>query len=230
MPKYSVSTFGRTYVSDEELPDGLPQIRLVFIIVTLLLGFGTLLKFLKHYRTITITKEKRTCNYFPLNSSAIRIVICYIVSHLIHTIHFADNIYRPVDYYEPKWLYDKYILSEMEITFFANFFITLSGLIFMSQFVTASSKRNLAQIVSSCKKMTFYILGSFLTVGHYRLEPPWMYSATVNFTIAGEGVATLLLAIWIYKYCKINANKMKQSNFDEEDAAQLMHQERSKLL
>lgn len=162
MAKYTVSSFGRTYVSDEQI-DKLPDIRWAFVIITLLLGFGTLLKFLRQYITIRNNKEK-TCNYFPLNSSVTRIVVCYIASHLIHTIHFADNIYRPVNYFEPKWLYDKYLIAEMEITFFANFPISLCGLIFMEQLIVATSKRNFAQMASACKKMSFYIFGSFLTV------------------------------------------------------------------
>ncbi|OXA50228.1 uncharacterized protein LOC110854220 [Folsomia candida] len=226
MRKYAVSTFGRNYVVDEGFEE-LPQIRYVFIIVTLLLGFISLFKFLHHFRTITVTKEK-TCNYFPLSSSAVRIVICYVVSHTIHNLHFADNIYRPVDYFEPKWLYDRYLFSEMEITFFLNFPISLCGLIFMQQFVTASSKRNYPQISASCKKMTFYIIGSFLTLGHYRIEPPWKYSAFVNFTIAGEGVATLLLAVWLYKYHKKTV-RMSESDV-EEDSLQLLNQGHSKSL
>ncbi|CAL8088642.1 unnamed protein product [Orchesella dallaii] len=217
MPKYTVSSFGRQYVIDEEL-DELPTTRWVFMLVTFLLGFGTLLRFLSFYRGIT-TRKPKTCNYLPLSYPAKRIVWCYIISHLIHTIHFIDNIYRPVDYFEPKWLYDRIILSEMEITFFANFPITLCGLIFMEKFVTSISKRNLPNALDACKQMSWYIFGSFLTLGHYRTEPPWNYSLSTTFTIAGEGVATLVLAVWIYLYFKHGKGRLSQGWVDEEESA-----------
>lgn len=200
MPKYAVSTFGRNYVIDEEL-DELPTTRIVFMLITFLLGSFALLRFLMHWHKITGKKDK-TCNYRPLNASAVRIIMCYIISHIVHTVHFIDNIYRPVDYFEPKWLYDKVLISEMEITFFANFPITFAGLLVMEKFSSAVSKRNVPQTIEACKKIGWYIFGSLLTLGHYRTEPPWKYSISTTFTIAGEGLFTIILTVWMYRYFK----------------------------
>lgn len=44
----------------------------------------------------------------------------YVLNLIVHSLHYMDNIYRPIAYCEPKWLYDKYLLSTMEITFFGE--------------------------------------------------------------------------------------------------------------
>lgn len=230
MPKYGVSSLGRSYVVDEQL-DELPFIRKAFMVITFLLGIITLLRFLIHLHKITGKKDK-TCNYRSLNRATKRIIICYITSHLIHTIHFIDNIYRPVDYFEPKWLYDRVLLSEMEITFFANFPITLAGLIVMERFSAAVSKRNTSQTAESCRKIGWYIFGSLLTLGHYRTEPPWKYSVSTTFTIAGEGFFTILLGIWMYRYYK-TIKRLQQFPEDQtEDNDDLINAEKdsSKIL
>ncbi|CAO3641646.1 unnamed protein product [Cunninghamella echinulata] len=85
-----------------------------------------------------------------------------------------DNIHRPVAYFEPKYLYQKYILSTMEITFFFNFPLTLCGYVDYTYLV-------------------MYICSSLMTLMHYRIESPSFYSSSVNFSIAGEGVSILLL-------------------------------------
>jgi len=195
MPRYEVSSLGRLFVSDEGLKD-LPITRQVFAIVTVLLGILTLSRFLivlnkKTHSTLRVGNLCRTIGG--------RVVLVYIASHVIHSFHYVDNICRPVAYFEPKWLYQKYLISEMEITFFVNFPITLSGLYFMERIVAGINSEKFNDTCSACKKMIFYILGSLLTLGHYRTEPPWKYEPFVNFTIAGEGVATILFAVLLYR-------------------------------
>lgn len=218
MAKFAISTFGRSYLQEED--DELPSLRYVFMLVTAVLGVGTILKFLLHLRTITSLKDK-TCNYLPLSKSAKRIVTCYIASYAIHAMHFVDNIWRPVAYYEPEWLYNRYIFCEMEITFFLNFPITLAGLTNMERFVTAVSKRNIPQVTLACKKMTWYIFGSFLTLGHYRVEPPWSYSLSTTFTIAGEGVAGIILAVWLFRFYKTNKKRLNLGGAMDEEGSQV---------
>lgn len=49
-----------------------------------------------------------------------------ILNVALHTLHYADNIYYPVRYCEPEWLYRAYALTEMELTF--GFFTPLMAL------------------------------------------------------------------------------------------------------
>jgi hypothetical protein len=50
-------------------------------------------------------------------------------------------------------------------------------------------------------------MGSLLTLGHYRIEPPHSYSVWVNLTIAGEGVTALLLTFVIIRIAFLSRNK-----------------------
>jgi hypothetical protein len=119
---------------------------------------------------------------------------------VVHTAHFADNIARPVDYFEPWWLYRGYVLSTMEITFFANWPIVISGAVLIGPLLKSLHRR--ASKVSSvarrrrlCWGVVAYASTSIMTLMHYVVEPPVSYAPVVNFTIAGEGVAALVLGL-----------------------------------
>lgn len=207
--KYEVSSFGRLFVINEEL-EYLPITRQIFAIVTVLVGIITLTRFL-FVLTSTTSSSLRFINLCKTIGG--RAVLIYIASHLIHSFHYVDNICRPVSYYEPKWLYQKYLISEMEITFFVNFPITFSGLFFMERLVSGIAGEKYNDTANACKNMIWYILGSLLTLGHYRTEPPWKYEPFVNFTIAGEGVSTIILALLLYQLRKENLRKMNQTMY-----------------
>lgn len=223
MPRYVESSFGRLYVMDEGI-SYLPITRQVFAGVTALVGIITLLRFLMVLNSKT-NSTLRLTNLFKTVGG--RAILLYIISHIIHSSHYVDNICRPVNYFEPKWLYQKYLISEMEITFFVNFPITLSGLYFMSRLVRGINEVKYNDTANAWKYMIWYILGSLLTLGHYRTEPPWKYEPFVNFTIAGEGVATILLAIFLYQLRKQSLIKMKTAmeGFDMEQSAGLLEDE-----
>jgi hypothetical protein len=55
--------------------------------------------------------------------------------------------------------------------------------------------------------MIFYVIGSLLTLGHYRIEPPHSYSVWVNFTIAGEGVTALMLTFVVIRIVFLGRKK-----------------------
>lgn len=222
MPRYELSSLGRLFVIDEEL-QFLPITRQIFAIVTALIGIVTLTRFL----LVLSTKTSLSLRLINLRKTiGGRVVLLYMVSHIIHSVHYVDNICRPVAYFEPKWLYQKYFISEMEITFFANFPITLSGLYYMERLVRGINGERCSDTVDACKKMIWFILGSLLTLGHYRTEPPWKYEPFVNFTIAGEGVATILLALSLYQLRKESLRKMNVAmEVDMEQAAGLLDDE-----
>lgn len=221
MAKYEVSSLGRLFVIDENL-QYLPATRQIFAIVTALVGIVTITRFLlvlisKNNSSFTLANLRKTIGG--------RVVIVYVISHLIHSIHYVDNICRPVVYFEPKWLYQRYWISEMEITFFANFPISLAGLYYMERLVAGITKGKYQDTADSCKGMIFYIVGSLLTLGHYRTEPPWKYEPFVNFTIAGEGVATILLSVLLYQLRKESLRKMSAQSLDLEQSTGLLDDE-----
>ena len=66
--------------------------------------------------------------------------------------------------------------------------------------------------------MLFYVVGSLLTLGHYNYEPPSSYTLLTNFTIAGEGISALLLAIIVIRLLYLNHERyFKSSNHDLEN-------------
>jgi hypothetical protein len=121
MATYELSTYGKSIVTNEG-NDGLPPIRIIFIMITLVLGL--VLKFKEATVFWSLWLARKRSNIITL------LFVVYTCNSVIHTVHYADNIARPVDYYEPKYLYDKYILSTMEITFYINFPISLIGKFF----------------------------------------------------------------------------------------------------
>ncbi|CAO3620342.1 unnamed protein product [Cunninghamella blakesleeana] len=73
----------------------------------------------------------------------------------------------------------------MEITFFFNFPLTICGILFMKTLF----KNGYADYTY----LVMYICSSLMTLMHYRIESPSLYSFGVNFSIAGEGVSIFFL-------------------------------------
>ncbi|KAI7906388.1 uncharacterized protein BX663DRAFT_483137 [Cokeromyces recurvatus] len=131
-------------------------------------------------------------------------MIFYILHVIIHNFHYMDNIYRPVDYFEPKYLYQKYIFSTMEITFFFNFPVTICGIVFMKKLFNNG--------YVDFSYLTAYICSSLMTLMHYRIESPTLYTPLVNFSITGEGVS-IFLFICITFIIKQRPEKKKHKLF-----------------
>lgn len=221
MPKYDLSSYGRMYVVNEEL-EYLPITRQIFAVITAVVGIIALTRFALVLSSKTSSSLRLTNLHKTTHG---RVVLVYIISHIIHSIHYVDNICRPVEYFEPKWLYQKYFMSEMELTFYANFPITFFGLYFMERLISGIDRKKHDDTVNACKNMIWYLLGSLLTLGHYRTEPPWKYEPFVNFTIAGEGVATILLAVFLYQLRKESLIKKNGQDLDMEQSAGLLDDE-----
>jgi hypothetical protein len=222
MTKYGISTFGRQIVIAEDFDEDLPVLRVSFIFITLIVGSVAFLHACKHFIQLYFAQRRYATVATPSHLSTVAtppLLVCitylvYLVNIVIHSAHYADNIYRPVDYYEPKWLYDRYLLSTMEITFFINFPITIAGSLSIARLFWYE-KGKLIIRKASCYYMIVFIVGSLLTVLHYRTEPPSTYSAVVNFTIAGEGVVAMTLAAIIAYLFRI-ANSSASESADKE--------------
>jgi hypothetical protein len=146
---------------------------------------------IKNY--LKFKNEKKIINFRFIkknNKNSIIIIVFYILHVIIHNFHFIDNIYRPVFYFEPKYLYQKYVFSTMEITFFFNFPVTICGIIFM--------KKLLKHGYVDYTYLTTYICSSLMTIMHYRIESPIYYTPLVNFSIAGEGISIFIFMFFTF--------------------------------
>src|SRR5262245_2389435 len=119
---YGLSKFGREIIINE--PSDLSITRQIFILITLIIGilaiFHAIRVFLKLRRQFyNYASTNGIINKFPFLIEITFLIL--ILNITIHTAHYADNILRPVDYYEPKYLYRKYVVENMEITFAINF-------------------------------------------------------------------------------------------------------------
>jgi hypothetical protein len=131
-----------------------------------------------------------------------------ILNVTLHTLYYADNIYYPVRYCEPEWLYRAYVLTEMELKF--GFFTPLMALavgaaILITRRLPSQSElavlsvakaRQLQSVSLRLVRMCgVYACASFLSGLHYVVEPPSSYGATANLTITGSCVAAAALFI-----------------------------------
>ncbi|CAO3640318.1 unnamed protein product [Mucor fragilis] len=183
MITYGTSALGKPIVTSEGDESSNP-IRVAFMVLTFVLASINIALVTGYF--FSSSKMIQFRFFIKQNSkSSIFILAAYVLHTAIHSFHYIDNIHRPVSYFEPKYLYQKYIVSTMEITFYFNFPLTLCGVLFMKSLF----KKGYIDYTY----LIAYICSSLMTLMHYRIESPSMYSASVNFSIAGEGVAILLL-------------------------------------
>lgn len=197
--KYRLSTFRNEEVLIFESFEHPPLLRVLMVIICFIIGIGTLIHLIIVYR-----RYKLLFRDTVFHRRLVPLIL--LINIVFHVAHYADNIYDPAKYFEPKRLYLKMFFTEMEQTFLFN--IPLSIL-----FVIATSK-----LLSSCTKqqsnarymllvVTAYCLMSMVSGGHYTFEPPNNFSWACNLTIAGETiVAIILLLISIFVH-QSNANK-----------------------
>ncbi|ELR15255.1 uncharacterized protein ACA1_219810 [Acanthamoeba castellanii str. Neff] len=218
------SSFGTPIVVREEAGP-LPPLRLAFTIITVILGLCALVH--ASLYLLFLRRVRGGARRGPV----LAVFAAYAAHLVVHTAHFADNIARPVDYFEPWWLYRGYVLSTMEITFFANWPMVISGAVLIGPLLKSLYRRlhgvdgdgGRASKVSSvarrrrlCWGVVAYASTSIMTLMHYVVEPPVSYAPVVNFTIAGEGVAALVLGLVV----AFNMPSMSSSSSLEGDVKQ----------
>jgi hypothetical protein len=170
------------------------------IIVCLIIGFGTLINLI-----IIYIKYKLILKHSRLS----RIIVPFILflNIVFHVTHYAHNIYDPAGYYEPKHLYLKIFISEMEQTFLFNFPLSVLFLISTRKLLLSctneqSNSRHMLIVV------ILYSLMSMISGGHYTYEPPWNFSLIYNITIAGETIVAFILLIISLLIYRSNSNKI----------------------
>lgn len=183
---YGISTLGKPILIQEDNEEKYSYFRMSFIIITFLLTILNTIFIIKYFINFINSKKVIQFKYIIKQNrkNSFIVVITYLFHAVIHSFHYIDNIYRPVSYFEPKYLYQKYILSTMEITFYFNFPLTICGILFMKNLF----KKGYVDYTY----LTVYICSSLMTLMHYRIETPYLYTTSVNFSISGEGVSILI--------------------------------------
>lgn len=195
-PIFRRSTFRNEDILILEPPNYLPQIRILMIIMCILMGVGTFL-----FLMINYMKYRQMLQ----NTILHRIVVpaLLILNILFHVAHYSHNIYDPAAYFEPKKLYIKRFITEMEPTFLFNFPLSILFMISSRTLLiscTTSQFRNLSMPVM----VTFYSLMSMISGAHYTYEPPTNFSITCNMTIAGEATVAFLLLVVAWLIYQLN--------------------------
>lgn len=124
-----------------------------------------------------------------------QIYILLLVNIIGHTWHYADNIARPVPYHEPKWLYVKRIVSEMEITFSTQWILVFFAIFGFYKIVHYQKNDKQFTIGLLCIILGYCCI-SLITLGHYLVDYPPSYSPDINFSILFEGVSSFILMIY----------------------------------
>lgn len=201
MAQSQLSSLGIPVVVNEDQVD-FSQFRAMFLFITAMVGIYNIYSIIQMYKQTKVdhidrdilTRTSSTGNYAILrthsfvknNQRALKaITITYILHACIHTFHYIDNIIRPVDYHEPMWLYRRYFLSEMEITFWFNFPHVYFGIQFMKGLFDSGYVDYFYLIP--------FIYSALMTIMHYNVEVPAAYSFVVNMSIAGEGLSIVFL-------------------------------------
>ena len=214
--------FRRSIFRSEEVlisePIGyLPFVRIGMVIICLCMGLATIIDLTRIYIKYRL-KLKQTI----LHRIIVPILLLLNVS--FHVAHYSHNIYNPAAYFEPKKLYIKRIITEMEPTFFFNFPLTIV-------FVIASRKLLIASMIEQSRffsmpiMITLYSFMSMISGGHYTYEPARYFSVMCNITIAGEAISAFLLMLlaWLvhrltftvtvpYMYTRLTHAKHKKTS------------------
>ncbi|KAE8965956.1 hypothetical protein PR003_g29633, partial [Phytophthora rubi] len=147
--EYGLSSYGRPIVVAEV--GSPPPVRTAFVMVTLLLGAWVLIPVNRAVISALLQRNHVAAGSRKsmvalvaagwtsrqvdatdrlvgrLVTAFAFVLVFYNIHQAIHIAHFADNIARPVEYKEPKWLYDQYLISTMEITFAFNVPVSICG-------------------------------------------------------------------------------------------------------
>jgi hypothetical protein len=185
------------------------KLRIIMIVICNMIGLCTLVYLVRCFiRLQAILK--------PTILHRIAVPIVLLLNILFHVSHYTHNIYDPASYFEPKKLYTKIFLTEMEQTFIYNIPLSLI-------FIVATRKLLLSCTVGQCQSHSMpitvfvYSCMSMVSGGHYTYEPPMHYSFTCNLTIAGETIVAFLILIMSLYVHRSNPNRSISYNYDRLD-------------
>lgn len=107
---------------------------------------------------------------------------------------YADNIYRPVPYHEPHWLYEGRLLAPMEITFATQWLLIYNA---HAGFAALALSSRLQSFRKANRLIAAGYGGvSLIAAAHYLVDPVSAYSVDVNASIMGESILAGLLIVY----------------------------------
>ncbi len=202
-PIFRLSTLRDKDVLISESIDHLPFIRILMIIVCFIIGIGTLINLIVIY-----IKYKLILKHSIFYKIIVPLIL--FLNIIFHVAHYAHNIYDPAAYFEPKKLYLKIFISEMEQTFFFNFPLSFVFII-ATRKLLLSCTNEYSNSGHMLIMVTLYSLMSMISGGHYTYEPPRNFSMICNITIAGETIVAFVL--WIVSIFIYQSNSRKIINY-----------------
>ncbi|XP_054155894.1 uncharacterized protein LOC128954344 [Oppia nitens] len=194
MAIFGQSKYGKPIVVNENLAD-ISAARILFIVI---IFFWALVVKFREWRQFWFVWSDTKLARLAIGPTVLlnTLIAIYTASTLVHTVHYLDNIARPVDYYEPSYLYRRYLLSTMEITFIINFPIIMLGYYGIQKLLNAILVGKQQQISRKSIILFVYTGLTVLPVLHYRIEPIKSFSLIVNINIlVGLLLAILLTAV-----------------------------------
>ena len=206
-PEFRLSTFRNEDVLIFESFEHPPLLRILMVIICFIIGIATLIHLIIVYRRYKLLLRD---TFFHRRL----VPLILLLNIVLHVAHYADNIYDPVKYFEPKHLYLKIFISEMEQTFLFNIPLSILFLLATSNLLSSCTKEQ-----SNARYMlivvTAYCLMSMISGGHYTYEPPQNFSLLCNVTIAGETLVAFVLFLVSLFIHRSNTNKSMNHRYNQ---------------
>ena len=197
--KFRLSTFRNEDVLIVESFEHPPPLRILMVIICFIIGIVTLVHLIIIYR-----KYRLLFRDIFFHRKIVPLILLFNI--IFHVAHYADNIYDPAKYFEPKHLYLKIIISEMEQTFLFNFPLSILFLIATRKLLSSCTKEQ-SNAPYMLIVVAVYSFMSMISGGHYTYEPPSNFSLMCNLTIAGETLLAFVLLIISLLIHRLNTKK-----------------------
>ena len=122
---------------------------------------------------------------------------CWIAL-ILSTIHFIDNIMRPVSYYMPYWIHAGIFISEdiTMITFIVNTIIAMAGLYILLYHNFFYSNKYV--FLLGIFILLYWIINLLIVFLHFYVSPIYNFSFIPLITIFGEGFGGLYVLYHLY--------------------------------
>ena len=200
---FGISSTGAIIILDEGFT-GTPPLRVLYMTFGTLFCIFITAKVLQCYLALSSQQSKK--GKTPGNCLNLSLLVCFIASHVIHSMHIVDHMFRPVYYHEPDWAYKKYLVTEVEAGNYTTLVTSLVGLFGIRRILLGVHTQNGRLVRSTILPLVFYILfGCVFGFVHYLAEKPSNYGAMAHFTISGPGIVCIPFAISIlYAVCTIS--------------------------
>ena len=206
-PRFEVSRSGQPMVVWESPPSFWPRGLMVLLVVAQ--GLAALLWMM--LQGADWMRKPLLAHSRAIQQLLRSVLLWTVISVVLHTFHYADNIWDPVAYCEPRWLYRAWVATEMEITFvfftpLTMMALAIAGIVMSFPIYAAHSVMGLAMARPLLGLSALYLAASALSGGHYAVEPPSAYALQANIAIIGEVIAATIVLIQAWRVHRMAAS------------------------